>query len=142
MSNSKHGRPVASCLRNFAFEQVRTGNVLSRRSSVCRIAYACAYGPKYSVPARRRPRITVARGHSSERVMARNGYDLSSRRRMLKRGLCFWMRVYSSMRASTSFSVTIQSTESAAATIARVRTGRSREKYEPTLLRSDFALPT
>ena len=49
------------------------------------------------------PRSTIARGHSSSRVTARYGYDLSSFSRMLKRGRCCLMRLNSRKNASTSF---------------------------------------
>ncbi len=37
------------------------------------MAQAWAYGPKYRVPLRLAPRITMARGNSSPSVMARYG---------------------------------------------------------------------
>lgn len=49
---------------------------------------------------------------------------MSSRRRMLKRGRCCLMRLYSSMSASTSLLTWIHSTLRAAATICAVRGGR------------------
>ncbi len=67
------------------------------------------------------PRITIARGHSSPTVTARNGYDLSSFSRMLNRGLWALMSSFSRKSASTSLRTSIHSTDSAAATIWRVR---------------------
>ncbi len=46
MYPSRHGRPDCVALRNTPAEQVRTGNTRSIRSTVSRMAQACAYGPK------------------------------------------------------------------------------------------------
>jgi hypothetical protein len=61
--------------------------------------------------------MTIARGHSSSSVTARNGYDLSSFRRTLNRGRWRLMRLNSRKKASTSFLTSIHSTLSATATI-------------------------
>ena len=65
------------------------------------------------------------------------GYDLSSRRRMLKRGLYWRMKFCSASSASASVSTTTYSmcsTNSCSAPRA--------EKCDATRLRIDFALPT
>ncbi|CAM5493379.1 hypothetical protein SGRIM128S_02208 [Streptomyces griseomycini] len=56
---------------NTPAEQVRTGKTRSIRSTVSRIAHACAYGPKYFTPFFFCPRITWTRGNSSFIVTAR-----------------------------------------------------------------------
>ena len=67
---------------------------------------------------------------------------MSSFRRMLKRGRCFLMRLYSRNSASTSLRTAIHSTVAAASTIWRVRSMRPVPKYDITRLRRFFALPT
>ena len=62
--------------------------------------------------------MTIALGHSWDRVIARKGYDLSSTSLTLNRGRCSLMSEYSNMRALTSESVRIQSTERAVSTMA------------------------
>ena len=46
MYPSRHGRPCRPARLNTPAEQVRTGKTRSSRSTVSRIAQACAYGPK------------------------------------------------------------------------------------------------
>ena len=46
MYPSRHGRPCWWARLNTPAEQVRTGNTRSSRSTVSRMAHACAYGPK------------------------------------------------------------------------------------------------
>ena len=50
---------------------MRTGKTRSSVSTVSLIAHACEYGPKYLVPLRLAPRITMTRGNSSPMVTAR-----------------------------------------------------------------------
>ncbi|GAQ56456.1 hypothetical protein a10_06311 [Streptomyces acidiscabies] len=73
MYPSRHGRPVRAAFLNTPAEHVRTGNTLSSRSTVSRIAHACPYGPKYRTPFFFWPRITWTRGYSSFIVTARYG---------------------------------------------------------------------
>src|SRR4051794_6187107 len=136
-----HGRFARARWSKKAFEKVRTGNTLVKAASVSRNAQAWPYGPKYRTPLRFVPRSTCARGHRSPTVRARYGYDLSSRYRMLKRGLCRWIRLYSSISASTSVEATIHSTEVALSTIASVRGCSGLLQYEARRLRSDDAFP-
>ncbi len=58
MYPSRQGRPIWWERLNTPAEQVRTGKTRSSRSTVSRIAQACAYGPKYRTPLRLGPRIT------------------------------------------------------------------------------------
>ena len=57
---------------------VRIGKTLIIRSIVSCTAQTFGYGPKYFAPGMRRLRVTITRGASSARVIAMNGYDLSS----------------------------------------------------------------
>ena len=70
------------------------------------------------------------------------GYDLSSRRRMLKRGLYCLMNVCSVSSASASVATTSVSMWSTSSVSARVPYSVGLEKWLATRLRSDFALPT
>ena len=67
---------------------------------------------------------------------------MSSFSRMLNRGRCFLIRLYSRNSASTSLRTAIHSTESAVLTICAVRSDSPVEKYDITRLRRLFALPT
>ena len=70
------------------------------------------------------------------------GYDLSSRSRMLKRGLYCLMKVCSVSSASASVATTSVSMWSTSSVSARVPYSVGLEKWLATRLRSDFALPT
>ena len=70
------------------------------------------------------------------------GYDLSSRRRMLKGGRCCLMKRCSASRASASFWVATKSIDSTRDSISSAPRAERPLKCEPTRLRIDFALPT
>ncbi len=70
------------------------------------------------------------------------GYDLSSRSRMLKRGLYCLMNVCSVSSASASVATASDSMWSTSSTTARVPYCAGLEKWLATRLRIDFALPT
>ena len=70
------------------------------------------------------------------------GYDLSSRSRMLKRGLYCLMNSCSASSASASVSTDTKSIDSAISTICVSPRVTRLEKCPPTRLRIDFALPT
>ncbi len=70
------------------------------------------------------------------------GYDLSSRRRMLKRGLYCLMKFCSASSASDSVWTTSASTWSIRDTRSLPPRVLGFEKWEATRLRIDFALPT
>ena len=69
------------------------------------------------------------------------GYDLSSRRRMLNRGLWRLMKVCSASSASASVSVTRKSIEAICSTMSIPRVDLP-EKWPETRLRIETALPT
>jgi hypothetical protein len=71
-----------------------------------------------------------------------NGYDLSSRSRMLKRGWYCLMNPCSASRASASVPTSTKSTDSIASTISYAPRVTGFVKCEATRLRIDFALPT
>ena len=71
MYPSRQGRPIWPDRLNTPAEQVRTGNTRSSVSTVSRMAQAWLYGPKYLVPFRLAPRMTMTRGYSSPMVTAR-----------------------------------------------------------------------
>ena len=70
------------------------------------------------------------------------GYDLSSRRRMLKRGLYCLMKLCSASSASASVATTSDSIWSIIGSRSRPTCVLGLEKCEATRLRIDFALPT
>ena len=70
------------------------------------------------------------------------GYDLSSRRRMLKRGLYCLMKFCSASSASASVSTETKSIDSASSTISISPRVTRLEKCPPTRLRIDLAFPT
>ena len=144
MYANRHGRPVRCARRNTAAEHVRAGKTRSSRSSVSRMAHACAYGPKYLTPFLCGPRVTCSRGNCSPTVTASSGYDLSSRNFTLNRGSNSLIQLNSSCSASTSVPTTVHSTDAAVVTICAVRGCRPDRsaKYEFRRWRRLFALPT
>jgi hypothetical protein len=71
-----------------------------------------------------------------------NGYDLSSRRRMLKRGRYCLMKFCSASSASASEATRMNSTASIASTISYAPRVTGLEKWLATRFLIDFALPT
>src|SRR5690606_11004324 len=98
----KQGRPVCMARRYCESLQVRIGKTFSMRSIVSRTAHTFGYGPKYFAPRIFLLRVIITRGASSASVIARNGYDLSSRYLTLKGGLYCLIHWYSSCSESTS----------------------------------------
>jgi hypothetical protein len=72
----------------------------------------------------------MTRGTGSPSVMARYGYDLSSRNFTLNGGSNSLIHVYSSCRASNSVPTTVHSTDEAESTIRRVRSCRLRSGWK------------
>ena len=71
-----------------------------------------------------------------------NGYDLSSRRRMLNRGRYCLMKFCSVSSASASEATRMNSTDSIASTISYAPRVTGLEKWLATRFLIDFALPT
>jgi hypothetical protein len=71
-----------------------------------------------------------------------NGYDLSSRSRMLKRGWYCLMKFCSASSASASLPTSRKSIDSAISTICTSPRVTRLEKWPVTRLRIDLALPT
>src|SRR5450830_1451698 len=105
-------------------EQLRIGKALSMRSTVSRMAHTLVYGPKYRAPLSARFRVTSTRGTVSPSVIARYGYDLSSRNCTLNGGLNSLIQVNSSCSASNSVPTTVHSTDAALDTMRLVRSCR------------------
>ena len=103
---------------------------MSIRSSVSRIAHTFVYGPKYFAPFSFRLRVIRTRGTSSPSVIARCGYDLSSRNCTLNGGANSLIQLYSSWSASNSVPTTVHSTLAAVSTIRRVRSCRARRGWK------------
>ena len=121
---------MSSARRYVVSEQLRTGNTLSIRSSVSRIAHTFVYGPKYFAPFSLRLRVMSTRGTSSPSVIARYGYDLSSRNCTLNGGANSLIQLYSSCSASNSLPTTVHSTLAAVVTIRRVRSCSDRSGWK------------
>ena len=86
--------------------------------------------------------MKYTRGKSSSSEIAMYGYDLSSRRRMLKRGLYCLMKFCSASSASASVWTTSASMWSMMSSRPSPPRVLGLEKCDATRLRIDFALPT